>query len=97
MQPQATMSRVKWTAPQDGIYKINFDGALFTTLDKAGIGVIIQDYKGLVMASLSHSIPLPLTVLEIKTMEAVTALEFALELELDSATLEGDSEILMNS
>ena len=49
------------------------------------------------MASLSHSIPLPLTVLEIETMAAVTALEFALELGLDYAILEGDSEILMNS
>ena len=49
------------------------------------------------MASLSHSIPLPLTVLEIEIMAAVTALEFALELGLDYAILEGDSEILMNS
>ena len=49
------------------------------------------------MAWLSHSIPLPLTVLEIETMAAVTALEFALELGLDYAILEGDSEILMNS
>ena len=27
VQPQATRLRVKWTAPQDSIYKINFDGA----------------------------------------------------------------------
>ena len=52
----------------DSIYKISFDGALFTTLDRAGIGVIIRDCKGLVIASLSHSIPLPLTMLEIETM-----------------------------
>ena len=36
-------------------------------------------------------------MLEIETMAAVTALEFALELGLDYAILEGDSEILMNS
>ena len=69
---------------------------MFTTLDKAGIEVI-RDYKGLFMASLSHSLPLPLTVLETETKAAITNLEFALELGLDSAVLEGDSEILINS
>ena len=49
------------------------------------------------MASLSHSLPLPLTVLETETKAAITNLEFALELGLDSAILEGDSEILINS
>ena len=49
------------------------------------------------MASLSHSLPLPLTVLETETKAAITNLEFALELGLDSAVLEGDSEILINS
>ena len=69
---------------------------MFSTLDKAGIEVI-RDYKGLFMASLSHSLPLPLTVLETETNAAITNLEFALELGLDSAILEGDSEILINS
>ena len=36
-------------------------------------------------------------MLEIETMAAKIALEFALELGLDSAILEGDCEILMNS
>ena len=49
------------------------------------------------MASLSHSLLLPLTVLKTETMAAITNLEFALELGLDSAILEGDSEILINS
>ena len=80
--------RVKWTAPQEGIYNINFDGALLTTMDRAGIGVIIRVNNGLVMASLSHSIPLPIFVLETETMAATTALEFALELGLNSAILE---------
>ena len=62
---------------------------MFTSLDRAGIGVIIRDYNGLVMASLSQAIPLPLTVLE-------TAAR-ALELGLDSVILEGDCEILMMS
>ena len=88
---------MRWTAPSNGLYKINFDAALFTILDRAGIGVIIQDCKDLVMASLSHSISPPLTVLETETMAAARALEFAQELGLDSTILEGDCEVLMNS
>ena len=72
------------------VYKINFDGALFTSLDRAGIGFIIRDCNGLVMASLSQPIPLPLTALETETIAAARALGFALELGLNSVILEGD-------
>ena len=33
--------RTRWTMPLGEIYKINFDGAMFTNEDRAGIGVII--------------------------------------------------------
>ena len=85
---------VRWSASQAGFYKINF-GALFSTLDRASIGVIIRDCSGLVMASLSQQIPLPLTALETKTLVAARALEFAQELGLNSVILEGDCEILI--
>ena len=49
------------------------------------------------MASLPQPIPLPLIVLETETITAARALEFALELGLDSIILEGDYEILMKS
>ncbi|KAK9998357.1 hypothetical protein SO802_017960 [Lithocarpus litseifolius] len=49
------------------------------------------------MAFLSHSISPPLTVIETETMATARALEFAQELGLDSAILEGDCEVLMNS
>ena len=45
--------------PLGGIYKINFDGVVFTNKDRAGIGVFIQDSQCMVMASISHNIPLP--------------------------------------
>ena len=86
---------VRWSASQAGFYKINFDGALFSTLDRASIGVIIRDCSGLVMASLSQQIPLPLTALETKTLVVARALEFSQELGLNSVILEGDCEILI--
>ena len=49
------------------------------------------------MASLPQPIPLPLIVLETETITAARALEFALELGLNSIILEGDYEIHMKS
>ena len=49
------------------------------------------------MASLPQPIPLPLIALETETITAARALEFALELGLNSIILEGDYEILMKS
>lgn len=89
-QLQRVRPRERWSAPHARLYRINFDEALFTSVDRAGIGVIIRDCNGLVMASLSQAIPLPLTVLETETVAAARALEFALELGLDSVILEGD-------
>lgn len=91
VQPQADRLRVKWKASHGEYYKINFNGAMFTEIDRAGIRVIIRDYKGFAMASLSQIIPLPLTVVELETLAAAKALEFALELGLDFDIIEGDS------
>ena len=48
---------------------------MFKEEDRAGIGVIIRDSQGLVLASMSQVIPLPLTVMELKTLATVKALE----------------------
>ena len=59
--------------------------------------MIIQDSHGLVMGSMSQVISLPLTIVELETLAAKKALEFATDLGLDSVVLEGHSEILMNA
>ena len=42
----------KWTAPLPDIYKINYDGAISSADNKERVGVVIQDCKGEVIASL---------------------------------------------
>lgn len=43
----------RWSPPLVGWYKTNFDAMIFKEEDRAGVGVVIRDTNGLVMASLS--------------------------------------------
>ena len=63
---------------------------------RAGIGVVIRDHQGLVIASLSQNIALPHFVAEVEAMAAARALKFARELGIDSAIIKGDSELVIN-
>ncbi|XP_075649759.1 uncharacterized protein LOC142620244 [Castanea sativa] len=86
-----------WRPPDQGFFKINFDGALFSKENRAGIGVVVRNEEGLVLASLSQQILLPTTVMEVETLAARHALEFAVEIGVHSVILKGDSTILINA
>ena len=93
----ATSGLVRWQPPPANLIKINFDGAAFKDDERAGIGVVIRDNQGLVLASLSQNIPLPHSVVTLETLAACKALEFSLELGFNKAVLEGDSLIVMSA
>ena len=95
--PPAQRTPDTWTAPVAHSYKLNFAGATFAEDDTAGIGVVICNEAGLIMASLSQRIPLPTSVIEVEALAARRAMEFALELGFDNVTLEGDSEVLVKT
>ena len=84
-----------WKPPPLHGYKVNFDRALFERENIAGLGVVIRNHDGLVMASLFEFVPLPSTVIEVETLAARRAVEFVLELGFDNIVLEGDSEVLI--
>ena len=50
---------MRWTRPLDGLYKVNFDTALFEGSGCGGIGVTIRDSSGVIIGTLSQKIPLP--------------------------------------
>ena len=77
--------------------KVNFDGAVFKESNSAGIGVVIRDDLGQVMASMSESVHLPSSVDEVETLAAVRAIYFAQEVGFSSIILEGDSERVIKS
>ena len=82
---------MRWRCSQARLVKINFDGAVFSASNMFGIGVVIWDSNGAVLASCSQKIPQAYKVEEIEALAALKALSFAFELGFRSAILEGDS------
>ena len=84
--------RVTWIPPPENSLKINFDGALFKDINKAGLGVIIRDNQGQVLASLSEQVQLPCSDDLVEAIAAARAIALAHDLSLSNYILEGDSD-----
>ena len=64
------ITRGQWRPPLLGTIKINFDG----TIHKSGIGVVLRDAHGLVLASLSQQMLQVYSPLEIEVKATSTTL-----------------------
>ena len=84
-----------WQALVQHAYKVNFDGVVFADEGLAGLGVVICNDHRLIMASLTHQIPLPSSVIEVEVLATWKALELMIELGFDNIILEGDCEVLI--
>ena len=60
--------------------KINFDGALFSKEQKLGIGAVIRDAQGAVLALLSRTLSHVYAPFEVEGMAAASSLQLASEL-----------------
>ena len=54
--------RRKWLPLEQGEFKANFDGAMFNKSDKAGVGVVIKDSMGQIIAAMVEKIRKPHSV-----------------------------------
>ena len=70
--------------------KANFDGAVSADSGEAGVGVVIQNESGEVMAALSEKIALPSSVEVLEMVAARRAAVFAAELGFQRVIFEGD-------
>ena len=57
---------VTWVPPQYPMYKASVDGAVFSDLKAVGVGVVIKDNRGSVIAALSKKIQAPLGAIEVE-------------------------------
>ena len=77
--------------------KTNYDGAMFGESDNAGIGVVIRNCEGQVLAAFSEKIAKPPTVEILELLAARRAVSFTAESGYDQFVCEGDSESVVNS
>ena len=88
---------VKWEPPPPPLLKINFDGAVFKEKGEAGIGVVVRDSHGMVIASLAEKIQLPSSSDEVEALAAVRVATLAMNLNLPSFIVEGDSDVVISA
>ena len=46
-----------WKPPDASLVKINFDGTIFRSENRSGIGVVVRTHTSAILASLAQSIP----------------------------------------
>ena len=88
---------IRWNPPPSTSLKINFDGAVFRETDEVGLGVVVCDHQGRVMASMFENIKLASSSNEVEALAVMRAISFALELHLPSIIVEGDSELIIST
>ncbi|XP_075666340.1 uncharacterized protein LOC142636131 [Castanea sativa] len=79
------------------MWKANFDGAMFSESEEAGIGVVVRNQAGQTMAALSEKIKKPASAEILEALVARRAVKFILELGFNKAVFEGDSEIIIKA
>ena len=87
----------RWCPPNSDLVKVNFDGAMFNERDEAGIGVIIRNPRGEVMAAFSEKIQKPHSAKILELLAAKRAMRFSLETGFNKSIIEGDSKSVIRS
>ena len=88
-QPQQV---VKWKLPLANVYKINTDGGCNEPRKCSGIGVVIRDSNGQLIAALSTMIPLIYETDIVEAMALRSGIILAAEIGLHRVILESDAE-----
>ena len=88
---------VSWQPPSGGYYKVNTDGAVFSSSKQAGAGVIIRDGDGEVVAALSKKWNYPLGAIEAEAKAMEAGVLFAHDVGIRDAELETDSLEIINA
>ena len=84
-----------WHPPLDSSFKLNFDAAVFSELNCLGVGAMIRNEKGKVMAAMSARGPHVIDSIAAEVIACRRALEFACEAGFTDLVVEGDNLSVM--
>ncbi|XP_042958135.1 uncharacterized protein LOC122293694 [Carya illinoinensis] len=87
---------IQWSAPPVNVYKINWDSAVDKVNCKVGVGTIIRDWKGRVIACMRMCISLFPDPYLAEAIGALHSVKLALDIGLIQIKLEGDAINVVN-
>ena len=70
---------------------------MFREDNRAGLGVVVGDHQGQVLASLFENVPLAPSSDDVEALAAARAINFATELGFSLVIIEGDSEAIIKA
>ena len=97
VSPMKQPSGEVWQPPLSMVYKLKFDAAIFSEMEKSSIGAIIQNKRGEVMASMSAIGPRIETSEEAKLLVCKRSIEFTVDASFTSIMIEGDNTNVMQA
>lgn len=87
----------RWIPPTSPHLKVNFDMAVFSKQEAAGLGVVIRDCCGRVIGAMAEDILVPTCAEIVEALAYRRALTFARELNISDLVFEGDAKIIIKS
>ncbi|XP_042980106.1 uncharacterized protein LOC122310291 [Carya illinoinensis] len=85
-------SAASWQAPPLNWFKLNWDGAMDKVHGRIGVGVVVRDNSGHIIATMRTSKEMFPNPLLAKAYGALQAVKFGLDLGLHQIIIEGDSQ-----
>ncbi|XP_075640488.1 uncharacterized protein LOC142612256 [Castanea sativa] len=88
--PPPTSYRDRWHPPPVGFVKINVGRVVFSNENTVGVGTVIRNQDGFILASQARKINHAYSPIVLKALVALDGLQLAMELGFTHAVLEGD-------
>ncbi|XP_075655004.1 uncharacterized protein LOC142625194 [Castanea sativa] len=96
-EPEMQTNQDTWQPPLHSIFKLNFDAALFSSLNRSGLGAVIRNEKGEVMATMAAKGPEVFCSEKTELLACRKAIEFAVDAGFSKLVIEGDNNFAMKA
>ncbi|KAK1577682.1 hypothetical protein Q3G72_023807 [Acer saccharum] len=85
-----------WLPPEVGCFKLNVHAAVDASNGRVGVGLVLRDYAGIVLASSVQPIQSPFSALVAEALAILRGLHFAFDTGLFPCTLESDAKVVVD-